>query len=106
MLRPMTVLISAMLSSWIIIGSGFVVAAEQHESSQIASAAPSEPSDHQAGKVVKGSALKLIRGIANITLGWMDFPKQAYLIGRKDGLLIGLTRGPIDGFGMLRQFRQ
>jgi putative exosortase-associated protein (TIGR04073 family) len=49
---------------------------------------------------VQGSAVKLARGIANIGLGWIDLPKQTYLIGRKEGWLRGLVRGPIDGFGL------
>ncbi|TAJ08757.1 MAG: exosortase system-associated protein, TIGR04073 family [Nitrospirae bacterium] len=44
--------------------------------------------------------LKLARGIANFGLGWVEVPKQIYLVGRNEGWLAGTFRGPVDGLGM------
>jgi putative exosortase-associated protein (TIGR04073 family) len=43
---------------------------------------------------------KVMRGVANFGLGWTEIPKQIYLIGRRDGWVVGALRGPIDGLGM------
>ncbi len=45
-------------------------------------------------------ATKLVRGVANFTTGWVELPKQIYLVGRNEGWATGALRGPIDGFGM------
>lgn len=45
-------------------------------------------------------ATKFARGLANLTTGWVEFPKQIYLIGHKEGWVIGALRGPIEGLGM------
>ncbi|ACH37187.1 hypothetical protein Gbem_0156 [Citrifermentans bemidjiense Bem] len=50
--------------------------------------------------VVDGMANKLVRGVANIGTGWMEFPKQIYLTCRDDGFAKGLTVGPLKGIGM------
>jgi putative exosortase-associated protein (TIGR04073 family) len=46
------------------------------------------------------SASKLGRGMANLGMGWMEFPKQIYVVGKEEGWFLGLTRGPVDGLGM------
>uniref|UniRef100_C6E8T6 Exosortase system-associated protein, TIGR04073 family n=1 Tax=Geobacter sp. (strain M21) TaxID=443144 RepID=C6E8T6_GEOSM len=51
-------------------------------------------------EVVDGMANKLVRGVANIGTGWMEFPKQIYLTCRDDGFAQGLTVGPLKGIGM------
>ncbi len=43
---------------------------------------------------------KLLRGIANVSTGWMEVPKQIYRIGKEEGILAGALRGPIEGLGM------
>lgn len=45
-------------------------------------------------------ATKLTRGAANFTTGWMEVPKQIYLVGQSEGWVTGALRGPIDGLGM------
>lgn len=50
--------------------------------------------------VVLQAATKLTRGIANFTTGWVELPKQIYLVGKNEGWVTGAIRGPIDGFGM------
>ena len=45
-------------------------------------------------------ATKFTRGAANIATGWMEMPKQVYLVGRREGWVTGALRGPIDGLGM------
>lgn len=34
-------------------------------------------------------ATKLIRGAANFTTGWMELPKQVYLVGQREGWVAG-----------------
>ena len=46
-------------------------------------------------------ATKFTRGAANIATGWMEMPKQVYLVGRREGWVTGALRGPIDGLGMV-----
>lgn len=45
--------------------------------------------------------LKLARGAANFCTGWVELPKQMYLVTQERGWLIGLTRGTFEGLGML-----
>jgi len=45
-------------------------------------------------------ATKFARGVANLTTGWVEFPKQIYLVGHKEGWVSGAIRGPIEGLGM------
>ena len=71
--------------------AGSVVMAQADDRS-VDSASPQE--------VVDGMANKLVRGVANIGTGWMEFPKQIYLTCRDDGLAQGLTVGPLKGLGM------
>ena len=46
-------------------------------------------------------ATKFTRGAANFTTGWMELPKQMYLVGQREGWVTGALRGPIDGLGMV-----
>lgn len=50
--------------------------------------------------VVDGMANKLVRGVANIGTGWLEFPKQIYLTFKDEGVAKGMTVGPIKGVGM------
>lgn len=50
--------------------------------------------------VVDGMANKLVRGVANIGTGWLEFPKQIYLTFKDEGVAKGVTVGPIKGVGM------
>ena len=51
-------------------------------------------------KVVDGMANKAVRGVANITTGWLEFPKQIYLTYNEDGAAKGILVGPLKGLGM------
>jgi putative exosortase-associated protein (TIGR04073 family) len=53
-----------------------------------------------AQDIVDGMATKGVRGAANIALGWVEFPKQIYVTGAKDGWLRGAVIGPLKGIGM------
>lgn len=46
-------------------------------------------------------AVKLLRGAANFCTGWAEFPKQVYLLTREQGWLVGMTRGTMEGLGMV-----
>ncbi len=46
-------------------------------------------------------ALKLVRGAANVSTGWAELPKQVTLIAREKGWLVGVTRGTLEGLGMV-----
>jgi len=43
---------------------------------------------------------KFVRGTANFATGWVEIPKQIYLVGKKEGWVQGAFRGPLEGFGM------
>jgi putative exosortase-associated protein (TIGR04073 family) len=43
---------------------------------------------------------KFARGATNFATGWIEVPKQIYLVGQHEGWLMGSFRGPIDGLGM------
>ena len=43
---------------------------------------------------------KLVRGVANLSTGWVEFPKQIYVVGTNEGWVAGVFRGPFDGLGM------
>jgi len=43
---------------------------------------------------------KFIRGVANLTTGWVELPKQIYVVGTNEGWVAGALRGPFDGLGM------
>ncbi len=46
------------------------------------------------------AGMKLARGAINFSTGWIELPKQIYLIGQAEGWVTGALRGPIDGLGM------
>jgi len=56
--------------------------------------------DSSPQEVVNGMANKAGRGIANMTTGWMEFPKQIYLTSKEDGAAKGILIGPMKGLGM------
>ncbi|HKW86575.1 MAG TPA: exosortase system-associated protein, TIGR04073 family [Nitrospiraceae bacterium] len=60
------------------------------------------PANRQDGEppVVEKIATKLTRGVVNFTTGWVELPKQIYLVGHNEGLVTGAIRGLIDGLGM------
>lgn len=43
---------------------------------------------------------KLIRGVVNLSTGWIEVPRQIYEVGTHEGWVRGLLRGPFDGIGM------
>lgn len=43
---------------------------------------------------------KFIRGVVNLSTGWMELPRQVYEVGQTEGWVTGLLRGPFDGIGM------
>lgn len=50
--------------------------------------------------IVDGMATKGVRGAVNIATGWIEFPKQIYVTGEKDGWVRGAVIGPFKGIGM------
>ena len=43
---------------------------------------------------------KLIRGVVNLSTGWIEVPRQIYEVGTHEGWVRGMLRGPFDGIGM------
>lgn len=43
---------------------------------------------------------KLGRGIANTATGWMEVPKQMYIVSTEENIGLGLTWGLAKGVGM------
>ena len=43
---------------------------------------------------------KFVRGVANLATGWVELPKQIYVVGTNEGWVAGAFRGPFDGMGM------
>jgi putative exosortase-associated protein (TIGR04073 family) len=56
--------------------------------------------DASPQQVVGGMANKMVRGVANLSTGWLEFPKQIYLTSKEEGLAKGVTVGPLKGIGM------
>lgn len=52
---------------------------------------------HALGDRISG---KLIRGMVNLSTGWIEVPRQIYEVGTHEGWVRGLLRGPFDGIGM------
>jgi putative exosortase-associated protein (TIGR04073 family) len=50
--------------------------------------------------VIQPMVVKLGRGLGNLTLGWVEVPKQVTCVSRERGWLSGIMRGTIDGVGM------
>lgn len=51
-------------------------------------------------QVVDGMSTKAVRGLANVTTGWLEFPKQIYTTYKEDGAARGIFVGPLKGIGM------
>ncbi len=51
-------------------------------------------------EVVDGMMNKAGRGMANMTTGWLELPKQIYLTSKEDGIAKGILIGPLKGLGM------
>ncbi|HEX9022851.1 MAG TPA: exosortase system-associated protein, TIGR04073 family, partial [Geobacteraceae bacterium] len=51
-------------------------------------------------EVVNGMANKAGRGLANMTTGWLELPKQIYVTSKEDGIPQGILLGPLKGLGM------
>ena len=51
-------------------------------------------------EIVNGMGTKAVRGIANATTGWLEFPKQIYTTYTEDGAARGIFVGPLMGLGM------
>ena len=51
-------------------------------------------------EVVDGMMTKAGRGLANVTTGWLELPKQIYTTSKEDGIAKGILVGPLKGLGM------
>lgn len=58
-----------------------------------AQADDTQPLSHQVSE-------KFIRGMVNLATGWIEVPRQIYEVGRSEGWVRGVLRGPFDGIGM------
>jgi len=58
------------------------------------------PAHAEEPGLFKQIGTKFVRGVANITTGWAEIPKQVYLVGKNEGWVAGVFRGPFDGIGM------
>jgi putative exosortase-associated protein (TIGR04073 family) len=50
--------------------------------------------------IVEGMATKAGRGLTNMTMGWLELPKQIYVTSKEDGAAKGALIGPLKGLGM------
>lgn len=62
-------------------------------------AAPAS-AESRAAAVAQAIGHKCLRGTANLATGWVELVKQPYLVGKREGWVIGATRGPFDGLGL------
>jgi putative exosortase-associated protein (TIGR04073 family) len=74
----------------VVIGCGGVAVADKYQTIDNSS----------AQEVVNGMATKAGRGIANMTTGWLELPKQIYVTSKDDGVVKGILIGPLKGIGM------
>ncbi len=51
-------------------------------------------------EVVDGMMNKAGRGMANMTTGWLELPKQVYETSKEDGVAKGILIGTLKGMGM------
>ncbi|TLM60392.1 MAG: exosortase system-associated protein, TIGR04073 family [Deltaproteobacteria bacterium] len=51
-------------------------------------------------EIVDGMSNKLVRGVANVATGWIEFPKQIVITFMEDGVAKGIFVGPLKGVGM------
>lgn len=56
--------------------------------------------DSSAQTVVSEMANKAVRGVANVTTGWLEIPKQISVSFCEDGPVQGVFVGPLKGIGM------
>ncbi len=56
--------------------------------------------DSSPQEVVDGMATKAVRGLANVTTGWLELPKQIYVTYQEDGAAKAIFVGPLKGVGM------
>ena len=59
------------------------------------------PAQAEEPSVAEKIAMKFARGMTNVTTGWVELPKQIYLVGHNEGWMMGALLGPIDGLGMV-----
>jgi putative exosortase-associated protein (TIGR04073 family) len=52
-------------------------------------------------EIMNGMGNKAARGIANVTTGWLEFPKQIYTTSSEEGAVKGIFIGPFKGIGMM-----
>lgn len=65
--------------------------------SHVADAPAHADASHALGDRISG---KLIRGMVNLSTGWIEVPRQIYEVGTHEGRVRGMLRGPFDGIGM------
>jgi putative exosortase-associated protein (TIGR04073 family) len=87
-----------MMRRWLLIGVLVLVAIAGVVS--IGQAGEPDPAEQQA-PLPELIAVKLLRGVANMLTGWAELPKQVHHLWVHEGWVSGLTRGTIDGLGML-----
>jgi len=64
----------------------------------LATDAPARADESRAlGDRISG---KLLRGVVNLSTGWIEAPRQIYEVGTHEGWVRGILRGPFDGIGM------
>ncbi|MBI5655811.1 MAG: exosortase system-associated protein, TIGR04073 family [Geobacter sp.] len=51
-------------------------------------------------EIADGMGTKLARGVANVTTGWGELPKQIYYTTKQDDWAKGLIVGPVKGIVM------
>jgi putative exosortase-associated protein (TIGR04073 family) len=51
-------------------------------------------------EIVDGMSNKVVRGVANVATGWLEFPKQIYITSKEEGYAKGIFVGPVKGLGM------
>lgn len=89
-MRGRTLLCTVLLFCALLLAPGGKTFAESYKSPETAT--PQE--------VVSGMANKLVRGVANVATGWLEFPKQIYLTFQEEGVAQGIFVGPLQGVGM------
>lgn len=88
-MRKQFLLLSVLVLALSLLGAGRLAHAE---TGSVDDASPQE--------LVDGMANKLVRGVANVGTGWIEFPKQIYITFKEDGVAKGMTVGPLKGLGM------
>ena len=56
--------------------------------------------DASPQEIISGMSNKAVRGLANATTGWLEFPKQIYATSQEEGIAKGIFVGPLKGIGM------